>query len=157
MYAEAIRGLAPDLVLVGSYAHDELESTLAPLLALTLGLPFAGVIRGVRPSADGATATVFKEFPGAAMAKMSVKLPALLGILSADEPPRYVPVSRIRAAMKTTKIEEQEVAAVAPASATAIERLHHPAAGQRAEILQGSAEEVAAKIASILKEKGVCK
>ncbi len=43
------------------------------------------------------------------MAKMNVKLPALLGILSADEPPRYVPVSRIRAAMKTAKIEEQEV------------------------------------------------
>ncbi len=157
MYAEAIRGLAADLVLVGSYAHDELESTLAPLLALKLDLPFVGVVRGVRPGADGASATVFKEFPGAAVAKMNVKLPALLGVLSADEPPRYVPVSRIRAAMKSTKIEEQEVGAPASASAVTIERLYHPAAGQRAEILQGSAEEVAAKIASILREKGVCK
>ncbi len=38
MYAEAIRGLGADLVLVGSYAHDELEGTLAPLLALTAGI-----------------------------------------------------------------------------------------------------------------------
>ena len=157
MYAEAIRGLGADLVLVGSYAHDELEGTLAPLLALRLGLPFVGVIRGVRPSADGSRATVFKEFPGAAMAKMNVKLPALLGILSADEPPRYVPVSRIRAAMKTAKIDEQEMSVPAPASAATIERLYHPAAGEGAEILQGSVAEVAAKIASILKDKGVCK
>ena len=40
-------------MLVGSYAHDEWESTLAPLLALQLDLPFVGVVRGVRPSADG--------------------------------------------------------------------------------------------------------
>ncbi len=157
MYAEVVRGLEADLVLTGSYAHDELESTLAPLLALKLDLPFVGVVRGVRPSADGSSATVFKEFPGAAVAKMNVKLPALLGVLSADEPLRYVPVSRIRAAMKTTKIEEQEVEAASAASAATIERLYHPAAGQRAEILQGSVEEVAAKIAGILRDKGVCK
>jgi electron transfer flavoprotein beta subunit len=156
-YAEAIGALQPDLVLVGSYAHDELESTLAPLLAGKLGLPFVGVVRGARPTADGAAATVFKEFPGAALAKMSVKLPALLGILSADEPPRYVPVSRIRAAMKTAKIEEQEFAFPAPATAAKVQRLRHPKVGKRAEILAGPVEDVAARIVGILKEKGVCK
>jgi hypothetical protein len=38
-----------------------------------------------------------------------------------------------------------------------IQRLHHPAVGQRAEILQGSVDQVAAKIVSILREKGVLK
>jgi electron transfer flavoprotein beta subunit len=156
-YAQVIRGLAPELVLVGSYAHDELESTLAPLLARELGLPFVGVVRGVRPAADGGTAVVFKEFPAAALAKMTVKLPALLGILGADQPPRYVPVSRIRALMKTAKIEEQEAAVPDASSAVTVQRLYHPAAGQRAEILEGPPEDVAAKIAGILKEKGVCK
>ena len=156
MYAEAFRGLEADLVLVGSYAHDELESTLAPLLACGAGPAVRGRgPRGASPSDDGTRVTAFKEFPGAVLAKMSVKLPALLGILSADEPPRYVPVSRIRAAMKTAKIEEQEVEAAAAASPVAIERLYHPAAGERAEILAGSAEDVAAKIVNILKEKGV--
>ena len=51
--------------------------------------------------------SVCKEFPGAVMARMTVKLPAVLGILGAEQPPRYVPVSRIRAAMKTTQFEEQ--------------------------------------------------
>ncbi len=157
MYAEVLRGLGADLILVGSYAHDELESTLAPLLALKLGLPFVGVVRGVQPAAEGGTATVFKEFPGAVLAKMKVTLPALLGVLSADEPPRYVPVSRIRAAMKSTSIDEQEVPGADAASAATIDRLYHPAVGERAEMLDGSAEDVAAKIAGILKEKGVLK
>ncbi|MGA2617668.1 MAG: hypothetical protein ABSF26_08670 [Thermoguttaceae bacterium] len=156
-YAQVLRGLAPDLVLVGSYAHDELESTLAPLVACELGLPFVGVVRGVQISADGGGATVFKEFPGAAMAKMSVRLPALLGILSTEEPPRYAPVSRIRAAMKTAKIEEQEAAVPAAASAVTLARLRHPETSGRAQMLEGSADEVAARIVSILKEKGVCK
>ena len=142
---------------MGSYAHDELESTLAPLLAFRLGLPFVGVVRGVKPSADAAGATVFKEFPGAALAKMTVKLPAVLGILGAEQPPRYVPVSRIRAAMKTAQVSEQEVELPAPASPVTVQRLYPPEAGKGAEILAGSSEEVAAKIVSILKEKGVVK
>ena len=149
-----IRELGPDLVLVGSYAHDELENTLAPLLAFQLGLPFVGVVRGVKPAADAASATVFKEFPGAALAKMTVKFPAVLGILGAEQPPRYVPVSRIRAAMKTAQVSEQEVELPAPASPVTVQRLYPPEAGKGAEILGGSSEEVAAKIVSILKEKG---
>jgi electron transfer flavoprotein beta subunit len=156
-YAEVIGAVKPDLVLAGTYAHDELESTLAPLLAWKLGLPFVGVVRGARAAADGGSVTVFKEFPGAVLAKMTVKLPALLGILSADEPSRYVPVSRIRAAMKTAKIEEQEVALAAPAAAVTLERLRLPEAGKRAEILAGPVEDVAAKLLGILKEKGICK
>jgi electron transfer flavoprotein beta subunit len=156
-YAAVIRGLASDLVLVGTYAHDELEHTLGPLLAFRLGLPFVGVVRGVQPSADATAVTVFKEFPGAALAKMTVKLPAVLGILGAEKPPRYVPVSRIRAAMKTSGISEQEVEFPAPASAVTVQRLYPPAAGKGAELLTGSAEDVAAKIVTILKDKGVVK
>jgi len=35
----------------------------------------------------------------------------LLGILGAEQPPRYVPVARIRAAMKTAQFEDQEAVA----------------------------------------------
>ena len=52
--------------------------------------------------------------------------------------------------------DRRMMAAAAP-SPVAIERLYHPAVGGRAEILGGSAEEVAAKIVNILKEKGVVK
>ena len=100
----------PDLVLVGVQAHDELDGGLSPFLAAALGLPYVGVIRGVKAGPEPGTITACKEFPGAVMARLKVKLPAVLGILGAEQPPRYVPVSRIRAAMKSTQFEEVAVA-----------------------------------------------
>jgi len=116
-----------------------------------------GVIRGVKAGAEPGTVAACKEFPGAVMARMKVKLPAVLGILGADQPPRYVPVSRIRAAMKTTQFEEQEAAAPAAASLVAVRRLYPPAAATHAEMLSGSEAEVAARIAELLAEKGLVK
>jgi len=156
MLAEAVKQLGAELVLVGVYAHDELEGVMAPLLALELEMPYVGVIRGAKAGEPGSV-TAFKEFPGAVMAQMNVKLPAVLGILAADQPPRYVPVSRIRNAMKSTEFEEQEVAAAAIAPAVKLQRMYHPEVGERAEMLTGSEDEVAARIAEILLEKGVIK
>jgi electron transfer flavoprotein beta subunit len=154
-YAEAIKPLNAELVLVGVQAHDELQGVLAPLLAAALNLPYVGVIRGVKAEAGAVTAC--KEFPGAVMSQMKVKLPAVLGILAAEQPPRYVPVSRIRAAMKTTQFESAAVSPPAMAPALTVKRLSPPAAGQRAEILQGSETEIAARIAGLLAGKGLVK
>ncbi len=156
VYAEVIQPLGADLVLVGTYAHDELESSLAPLLAVKLQQPFVGVICGVKPAGQDSV-EVFKEFPGAVMARLQVKLPAVLGILAAEQPPRYVPVSRIRAAMKSTQFEQQQAALPAAAPGVTVERMYHPEAGERAEMIEGSEEEVAARIVEILVEKGLIK
>ncbi len=156
MYAQVIEPLAADLLLVGTNAHDELESSLAPLLAARLQQPFVGVIRGVKPAGPNSV-EVFKEFPGAVMARMQVQLPAVLGILAAEQPPRYVPVSRIRAAMKITQFEEQQAAVPAAAASVIVERMYHPAAGERAKMIEGSEDEVAARIVEILVEKGLIK
>ncbi len=156
MYAEAIKPLNPDLVLVGVQAHDELEGVLAPWLGAQLQLPYVGVIRGVSPG-EGGSVIVRKEFPGAVMSRMAVKTPAVLGILGAEQPPRYVPVSRIRAAQKSTQFEEQEVAVPAPAGVAAVEKLYFPEKGERATMLEGSPEEIANRIVEILSEKGLLK
>lgn len=155
IYAEVIRALDAELVLVGVQAHDELDGVLAPLLAARLGLPYVGVIRGVRAGGEAGSVVACKEFPGAVMARMNVRLPALLGILGAEQAPRYVPVSRIRAAMKTTQFEEQEPAETDVASALSIRKLSPPLSGGRAEMLAGSEAEVAARITEILAEKGL--
>jgi electron transfer flavoprotein beta subunit len=157
MYAAAIKPLGADLVLVGVQAHNELEGVLAPLLAAGLGLPYVGVIRGVKAGPEPGTVSACKEFPGAVMARMTVKLPALLGILGAEQPPRYVPVSRIRAAMKSTQFAEQTAAAPGHEPLVAIRRLYPPASAARAQMLAGSEAEVAARIAAILREKGLVK
>ncbi len=45
----------------------------------------------------------------------------------------------------------------APPTATAVQRLYCPEVGDRAEILEGSDEEIAARITEILVEKGIIK
>ncbi len=153
MYAQVLGGLGADLVLMGVNAHDELTGLAAPLMALNLGLPYLGVVRGVK-LADGRV-TAFKEFPGAVLARMNVQLPAVLGILAADQPPRYVPVSRIRAAGKSAEFDEQVAAADAGAATLSVERMYPPQVAERAEMLEGSEDDVAARLVEILAEKGV--
>jgi electron transfer flavoprotein beta subunit len=156
IYAAAIAPMRPELVLVGVQAHDELDGVLSAFLAARLNMPYLGVIRGVSLGAEPHAVTVCKEFPGAVMARYSVVLPAVLGILGAEQPPRYVPVSRIRAAMKSTEIEEVEGAAVAIGAGTVrVRNLHPPVSGARAEMLTGTPSEIAARIAEILAEKGL--
>ncbi len=160
LYAAAVKPLNADLVLVGVQAHDELDGGLSPFLAAALGLPYIGVIRGVKAGPEPCMVAACKEFPGAVMARLKVKLPAVLGILGAEQPPRYVPVSRIRAAMKTTQFEEQSAATASPQGGTpllSVSRLYPPASGSHAEMLTGSEADVAARIAEILVEKGLVK
>ena len=80
-------------MLVGVQAHDELDGGLSPFLAAALGLPYVGSSAASRAGAEPGTVSVCKEFPGAVMARMNVKLPAVLGIVGAEQPPRYVPVA----------------------------------------------------------------
>jgi electron transfer flavoprotein beta subunit len=157
LYAAAVKSLNPDLVLVGVQAHDELDGGLSPFLAAALGLPYVGVICGVRRGAEPDTVIACKEFPGAVMAQLNVKLPVVLGIVGAEQPPRYVPVAKIRAAMKSAQFEEQ--AAVAPGATPPLSicRLEPPASGSHAEMLSGSEDEVAARLAEILAQKGLRK
>ena len=155
IYGNVIRALGPDIVLVGSYAHDELQGVLGPELAVFLDLPFAGVVRGVQLEDTGPTAVVWKEFAGAMTARLSVTLPAVLGIVGAEQPPRYVPVNRIRAAMKSADVEIQPGAAVALDHDITIRRLYAPQSGAHAEMLTGSEHDIATQIARILKDRGV--
>lgn len=155
MLAHVIGSLAPDCVLTGCQAHDELEGALGPKLAVSLGFPYLGVIRGITLTEEENVLHAFKEFPGAAKARMSVRLPAVLGVLAADQPPRYVPVSRIRAAMKTAEFDEADIEPATSTSAVSVSRLSFPVKGDGARMLVGSEQEVAEQIAEILVEKGV--
>jgi len=84
-----------------------------------------------------------------------VPMPAVLGIQSAEKPPRYVPVAKVRAAMKSAKIETAAIEAPEPARALELERMYKPEPTGRARMLEGSPEDVAAKITEVLAEHGV--
>lgn len=157
MYVEALRVLDADLVLIGCWAHDELHGALGPRIAEALQQPYLGVVRGVELCDDSSRIRAYKEYPGAVKAAMSVHLPAVLGILAADQPPRYVAVTRIRAAMKSGGIDEQEIAPAETTSQTSIARLYYPDKGDHAEIIDGSEEEIAERLVQLLESRGLVK
>jgi electron transfer flavoprotein beta subunit len=157
MFAEVIKGLEADVVMIGCRAHNELEGALGAPLAEALQLPHLGVVRGVEWTDDSSALRAYKQYPGAVKAQMSVRLPAVLGIQGADQPPRYVAVNRIRTAMMETSFDEQEPDAPELAAGMTITRMYLPEPAERAEMIQGAAEEVAARIARILERKGLIK
>jgi len=151
----AVGQITPDtLLLPGSQAIDDLEGEVAPLLAAALNLPYVGVVCGIHSPADG-KATVLKEFAGGLRAEFEVTLPAVLGIQSAEKPPRYVPVAKVRAVMKSAKIEDADLPAPDRPSQLDIERMYKPEATGRAEIYEGAPEEVADKLVEVLAKAGV--
>lgn len=157
LFAPVIQDLQADLVLVGVQAFDELEGNVAPLLAHALRLPYAGLIQGIEPGSNEGTLIAYKEYPAAAKARMRITLPALLGILTASQPPRYVPISRIRQAMKSADFDEATSDSVSYQPQFELKRYYPPEVGERAQILEGDSEQLALKVIEILQEKGVLK
>jgi len=175
-----------DLILTGVQAIDNLDGQIGPLSASYLDLPYVGVVSSVRLDPEARMATVKKEFPGGILAELKVKLPAVLGIQAASQPPRYVPVERIRQAMKSASIEEisapeESLCLTAQAagknggaavgvtlqdggnSVAALGvglrlcRMFKPEDTGRAKMLSGSMPEIARQMVDLLAEKGLVK
>jgi len=151
--AIVLKELQPDLILTGVQAHNDLDGSMGPLVAEYLRMPYVGYVSGV--NVQNGRIVVRKEYPGGLIAEMEVDLPAVVGIQSAEQPPRYVAVTKVRQAMKTATIEERSLAEPDLSGGSTIRRMFKPEAGTRAEMIEGSADEVAARLVGIFKEIGV--
>lgn len=152
-FAPIINDLSPDLILCGVQAHDDQDGSIGPLLAGYMDLPYAGYVAST--SVDDGKATITKEYPGGLSAEMAVQLPAVLGIQVAEQPPRYVAVSKVRQAMKTAEIEEVEVGELDLEGGPVVSRMYQPDVGEGATMLEGSLDDIADELIGILKELGV--
>lgn len=153
MVIPLVKEIQPDLILTGVSAHSHHDGALGAILAGILDLPYAGYVAGV--ALEGNTAVVRKEYPGGFSAEIEVNLPAILGIQASDTPPRYVPVSKVRQIMRTSSIEEAETQEISLAGGLAIQEMQLPQVTQKAELISGDSDEIARKVAAILKEKGL--
>jgi electron transfer flavoprotein beta subunit len=147
---KVLADLEYDVVLTGVQAADDRDGQMGVLMASHLGIPHVSVVSDIAVSGD--TLTLHKEYAGGVVAAFEVAPKVLLGVQAARQTPRYAPVSRVRQIMKETELEEVEVEAEASASSV-VRRMYTPEKGEGAEMLDGSAEEIAGKIAALLKEK----
>ncbi len=143
-----------DLVLTGVQAADDLDGQLAGVLAERLGVRHAAVVVGFH-DADSAV-QVEQELGGGTVAVSSLELPAVLGIQAARQTPRYASITRIRQAQQTQTIQEVEISAGGSLGGT-VRKISPPKKRGGAEMLEGSASEVAERIAELIRSKGLAR
>jgi electron transfer flavoprotein beta subunit len=121
-----------------------------------LELPHVAVVKGLQ--LDAGVATVQRELEGGLVEVLRVAMPALLTIQTGINEPRYATLRAIKQA-RDKPLEELglgdlglDEATVSAAAGARVRRLRHPESGEGAQMLDGSPEEVAARIADIVKE-----
>lgn len=157
--AAVIRELDVDLVLAGAQSSDSGEGQVGVLLAGLLDLPHASLAVAVEPEAG--RVVVHRELESNTVARVQLVTPAVITVQTGINEPRYVSVMGIRKAravkIETTDAGELGLGAVETgtgASAVAATRLSLPDKGEGAEMLSGDLEQVADRLAAILRDRG---
>jgi len=151
--ANVIKNMEYDIVMTGVQAVDDRDGQLAVLLAHYLGVPHVSVVTGVE--ASGGSVTVLKEYGGGMVAEFEVSTPVVLGIQAARETPRYVPVAKVRRAMKSSSIDEVAGGDIGVDAGSSVSKMYKPDTGGGAEMIDGSAEDQASRIMELLTQKGI--
>jgi len=148
-----------DLVLCGAQADDG-AAQVGGMLAAMLDWPYAALVNRIE-ILDGKKLKVGREIEGGNQEVNEIDLPCVLSIQTGINEPRYVGIRGIR---KVASVEIPVLNAAAlgldPASVgtagARVKRLNYfvPPAGAGAEILQGSADEITARLIDLLKVKG---
>jgi electron transfer flavoprotein beta subunit len=147
---EALADVDYDVVMTGVQAADDRDGQLGVRMASMLGIPHVSAVSDI--SVAGEVLTVHKEYSGGVMARFEVTPRVVLGVQSARQTPRYAPVSRVRQIMKEAEFDERE-STVSNDSDVKVRRMYLPEKGEGAQMIEGDADEVAARIVEILNEK----
>jgi len=152
--SQVLPTLGYDLILTGVQAIDDVDGQVGGLLAGLLGLPYVSVVIGVEVDSEARRAVVRKEYAGGLVDELEVDLPAVIGVQSARQPPRYAPVSRVRQILREGKVEAIQLDS-SPMGQLTVRRMFKPQAERQAQILEGPADQVAAQLVAILEERGL--
>ncbi|MBO9367442.1 MAG: electron transfer flavoprotein subunit beta [Chloroflexi bacterium] len=150
--AEAIQNMSPDLILSGVQASNDLDGQLGPLIAAYLDLPYIGGTSAIEVT--NGKAMVLKEFPGGIGMRYEIALPFVAGVQAAPKPPRYAPVSKVRQIAQTAKVETIEPGE-GESGGLRFLKMAPPVVTGHAEMIQGTAKEIAARIVELLKSRGL--
>ncbi len=146
----------PDLVLCGVQSSDGVNGATGVALAAHLALPRVAVVKGIER--EGQNLLVERELEGGLLETIRVPLPALLTVQTGINEPRYATLRAIKqAAKKPLDVFDLDglgidAGTVADAAGSHTRRYLKREAGEGAEILSGSPDEVAGRIAEIIRE-----
>jgi electron transfer flavoprotein beta subunit len=155
--AAAVEREAADLVLCGVQSSDAVNGATGVALAGYLDLPHVAVVK--RMQDEGGSVVVDRELEGGLVERLRVGLPALLTIQTGINQPRYANLRAIKQA-REKPLEVVEAGdlgldddALAAAAGSRRRGLSPPDRGEGAEMISGGADEMAARIAEIVRER----
>jgi electron transfer flavoprotein beta subunit len=155
--ASALEGEHADLILCGVQSSDAVNGATGTALAAYLDLPRVAVVRALEYDGGARTATVERELEGGMVELLRVRTPALLTVQTGINQPRYANLRAIKQARDKPLAVlglgalGLDAEAVAAASGSRSRGLSAPEQGEGAEMLTGSASEVAGRIAEIVR------
>lgn len=152
MYVSAIKALGADVVLVGVLSTGDLYGELAPYIAAHLNWPQASAVSDVRLGDD--SVTVRQEYAGGRSSLIEMPAPAVVGLQTAAQPPRYVAGSKLRELLNT-QIPNHAVEAEPDADPSDRTTLELPDLSGGASMMEGDTESIAQQIHTLLQERGV--
>jgi len=148
-----------DLILTGAQADDG-AGQVGGMLAAMLDLPYASLVNKIEV-VDDSKLKIGREIEGGNQEMNEIELPCVLSIQTGINEPRYVGIRGIR---KVASVEipvhgsgDLGVAADTVGEAgSKVKRVDYfvPEMGEGAEMLEGSTEEIVAKLIELLKSKG---
>ena len=151
---EVIKDIKFDAIFTGCMATDDSYYGVGPILAEMLDVPHATLVSKIEVADQ--TVHVNRELEGGLIEHLQMSLPAVFAVQTGINEPRYASLIAIRrAAGKEIRIIGKADIPSEPGLNTTLEELFVPPVGKRAEILTGTADEVAARTAGIIKEKGI--
>jgi electron transfer flavoprotein beta subunit len=148
---EVVRDEAPDLVLCGVQSGDAVQATTGTALAELQGLPRVAVVKRIEWEPGAATATVDRELEGGVVDVVEVDVPAVLTVQTGINEPRYVTLRAVKQAEQADIEVREPSGGLEPGYR--VRRMFLPPKGEGAEMLDGSAAEIAARINEIVKER----
>jgi electron transfer flavoprotein beta subunit len=149
-----------DLVLAGLQTEDDNSAQLGPMLARLLDLPCATGVTALTLADDGKSVRVERELENNRRQVVDLDLPAVVTVQTGINQPRYASLKGIMAAKRketrVVKLSDLGLTAEQAGGAAArmrILQMAPPPKGEGAELVEGSADEVAAELVRRIKEK----
>ncbi|MEQ9349374.1 MAG: heterodisulfide reductase-related iron-sulfur binding cluster, partial [Alphaproteobacteria bacterium] len=139
----------PDLILTGAQSGEHAHGATGTALARILGLPHLAIAVEIEWSGSG-PAKVTRELEGGLRHTVTMPTPALVSIQTGITP-RYATLRMIKQARQKPLEVVDGSAAVGATGGFEVRRMYTPPKGKGAEMISGSAEDVAAKLAEVIR------
>lgn len=149
--ASVLRDENADMVFTGVQSSDTVQSATGTALAELLGIPSVAAITSLEYDSGSKRATVNRELEGGVLDVVDVDTPAVLTVQTGTNEPRY---ANLRAIKKAKKKPIDVVAVSVPeAPGYRVKSLYRPSKKEGANMLNGSASDIAQRIDEIIKER----